>query len=407
VKRGTIRLIATGVAVLAVGTGWAAPVLYTGAIQNLSNTPDYRDERPQVNNDGHVVWQGWTGTAYDDVEILYHNGSAKTNISVNAGRQDWWPQINNTGHVVWHGDDGSGDFEIWYHDGAGKTNISVDNTSPDEYPDINDSGHVAWHRAAGGAHDVYFYNGSSTTNVSNQYASDMYPQISNNDHVAWEGYQVPGTEVHFWDSASGKANISNLSGPDRLYSVNDSGHVVWQNEDSFVDVWYYDGSSKTRLTENRTIWARPQINNSDHVVWAQDWGMQDEIFYWDGTSQTNLSATDDWHESHPQINNQGHMVWQAEPTGGAGGGDFEIFYWDGSVIWQITDNDFDDISPQLSDEDGGGEVYITWYSQTWDGGLAMWVGDEVYRTHTPEPASLLILALGGAPIVWRRLRRRK
>jgi hypothetical protein len=53
----------------------------------------------------------------------------------------------------------------------------------------------------------------------------------------------------------------------------------------------------------------------------------------------------------PQINNRGEVVWQQYD-----GNDYEVFYWNGSVVTQITNNTGNDYAPRINDNG-----QIVWY----------------------------------------------
>jgi hypothetical protein len=94
-------------------------------------------------------------------------------------------------------------------------------------------------------------------------------------------------------------------------------HAVWQGRESSVSDWeiyYYDGNSVIRVTDNSTDDINPQIKGSS-------------------------------------------IVWQGRDTNE---GDWEIFYYNGGCVVQITNNRYDDESPRISDE------RIFW--EGWDGG---------------------------------------
>ena len=112
--------------------------------------------------------------------------------------------------------------------------------------------------------------------------------------------------------------------------------VIWEYPDEWVDygIFFYDGTNITQLTDNGPYdrplgndWP-PQINDSGEVVWARaksDWlfGV-DEIFFYDGTNITQLTDNDYYDES-PQINDSGEVVWYAYDliyySDNGGGGD--------------------------------------------------------------------------------------
>jgi hypothetical protein len=93
-------------------------------------------------------------------------------------------------------------------------------------------------------------------------------------------------------------------------------HAVWQGRESSVSDWeiyYYDGSTVIKVTDNSTDDINPQIKGSS-------------------------------------------VVWQGRDTNE---GDWEIFYYNGGCVVQITNNRYDDESPRISDE------RIFW--EGWDG----------------------------------------
>jgi len=67
------------------------------------------DALPQINDNGHVTWGGWDGSAW---KVYVYDGSSITKFRENEAYNDWHPQINNENKVVWAGDVGS-NFEIF------------------------------------------------------------------------------------------------------------------------------------------------------------------------------------------------------------------------------------------------------------------------------------------------------
>ena len=71
-------------------------------------------------------------------------------------------------------------------------------------------------------------------------------------------------------------------------------------------------------------------------------GSDYEIFLYDGTSTTQLTDND-YDDDCPQINDNGYVVWRDDD-----GSDYEIFLYDGTSTTQLTNNDYDDYSPQIN-----------------------------------------------------------
>jgi hypothetical protein len=105
---------------------------------------DYYDSSPRLNATDQVAWVGEPpdGT---DMEIYFYNGTTTLRLT-NNGLTDWQPQINDSGHVVWNGDFGS---EIYVYDGTTTWKLSK-TIGYDDFPAINNSGQVVWDGYSGG-----------------------------------------------------------------------------------------------------------------------------------------------------------------------------------------------------------------------------------------------------------------
>jgi hypothetical protein len=96
--------------------------------------------------------------------------------------------------------------------------------------------------------------------------------------------------------------------------------VVWVGLRTFdTEIFCYDGSSTTQMTNNSLPEMVPQINSSGWMAWEMDDGSDTEVFVHDGVSilQITDNETDD---KVPQINSMGWVVWEAND-----GSDDEIY----------------------------------------------------------------------------------
>jgi Tol biopolymer transport system component len=104
----------------------------------------------------------------------------------------------------------------------------------------------------------------------------------------------------------------------------------------FVTIMAIAEWKNVQLTADSSHDYSPQINANGHVVWkgpgGSDGGGDHEIFYYDGTSVTQLT-TNSVYESSPQISDNGNVVWYARDEN-----DYEIFYYDGTNVTQLTTN---------------------------------------------------------------------
>ena len=156
--------------------------------------------------------------------------------------------------------------------------------------------------------------------------------------------------------------------------INDDGYVVWNGcgtadcsflGDGGFEIFLYNGTSTTQLTNDTYNDRYPQINNNGHVVWqggfrieyVGGWWMITsyyDIFLYNGTSTIQLTDND-YHDQYPQISDTGHVVWCGDD-----GSDYEIFLYDGTSTTQLTDNPYDDGYPQINNNG-----YVVWFG--WDG----------------------------------------
>ena len=89
-------------------------------------------------------------------------------------------------NVVWSWyDSDSNDHEIYFWNGSTTTQVT-NNSTYDYEPQISGN-NVVWYGYDGNDHEIYFWNGSTTTQVTNNSTEDYEPQISGNN-VVWLSY---------------------------------------------------------------------------------------------------------------------------------------------------------------------------------------------------------------------------
>ena len=284
-----------------------------------------------------------------------------TKIADNLRRiPDQRPKINNNDDVVWRSWDGF-DYEIFLYDGTNTTQIT-DNSYDDIFPKINNIGYVVWQgRKDGLTYEIFLYDGTTTTQITDNSYSDQYPQINNNNYVVWQGLY----ESHYWIflyDGTTTTQISNNAVSYAAPQINDNNYVVWQGSlDS--EIFLYDGTTTIQIgtTTNSSSDGYPQINNNGHVVWQGSDGLDSEIFLYDGTTTTRITDNS-YHDSNPQINNNGDVVWK-----GYYDDCVEVFLHDGKGITQISNNSIDDICSRLTSQS-----YLTLTLKINDNGYVVW-----------------------------------
>jgi hypothetical protein len=381
-----VLLVSTTVLFVTVSICFGA----TNRITQLTNNAE-SDWGPQINNNGHVVWEGHDGSDY---EIFLYDGSTIIQLTDNDD-DDRDPQINDNGYVVW-----IQQGKVVLHDGSITTELTDNSTTPHS-PRINNQGYVVFHGAASdpyydNAREIFLYDGTSLRQLTDNDYSDINPRINDSGYVVWSGSDSYTYDEIFLYDGTDITQITNNVCPDRDFQINANGHVVWQGKDgSDTEIFLYDGSSITQLTDNDGSDGQPQINDNGYVV-MEGWsypGYFPDIYLYDGTGMTQL--TDNLvDENAPQLSNNGYAVWA-----GWDGSDYEIFLYDGSTVIQLTDNDYADGEPQINDNG-----YVVWHG----GGVEPDYDYEIYLA-TPgntlpgqdivvEPGDCLGGSVGGTPV---------
>ncbi|HOX39106.1 MAG TPA: PEP-CTERM sorting domain-containing protein [Candidatus Brocadiia bacterium] len=244
-------------------------------------------------------------------------------------------------------------------------------------------------------YDVLFWNGSTVTQVTDQkYATK--PKVSLwNGLVAFEA----DNSVKCWSQSGGTRSLSNDFGAcPSAYKE----QVTWLEGSTLtsrnrLNMW--DGSSKTYL--GSALDPGITVNQWDYVLhgasWANLWYLAepenpppkywlyyDEVNVPDDTRIDYVVYPDG--PIHDDIDMyDGHVVWAKSD-----GNDYEIFYWDGVNVTQITDNSTDDLHPAIYH---ASPAQIVWIGQ----------GGNVFFTVVPEPSALLLVGIGCAALAGRRI----
>ncbi len=314
-----------------------------GPIINLSNS-DVTDASPAIDATG-VVWSRWDG---HDREVVFWDGDTTTPITDN-GLSERDPGISGS-FMTWSYEDPSNAHREVYFGGPFISNVAITNNDEnDTNPEISGSS-VVWsgwddNEPDGLAdnYEIYLwdYDTGLTTQITNDAAADMHPSISG-DYVVWLSDRDGDFDVYFWDRTDPET-ITNVS-------------------DSIADEY------------------EPDISGSK-VVWRHKY----QIYLWDAVTPEiapvpvtdPLDPSDGAAAREPAISGS-NVVWK-----GWDGSDQEIYFWDGSTTTQVTDNDVDDETPDVYDFD------VVW-SNDEDG------DSDIYMTTIPEPSST---ALSVAAIV--------
>lgn len=257
----------------------------------------------------------WNGTVNSQPEVLLLNSGGRQQLG-NTTLFDGQPNfsLSNSGHVVWQyqtnppvGQDRVAGSEIFQWDGTSSSPLSPHtNGEGHVYPVINSSNVVAW---------VHAYYPSQN---QNKLSFDV--QTWNGSLTSLPASYVPKTNLH----------------------INDSGWVVWQQTDTFNQIYLWNGATVTRLSDGTADSVLPQINNNGQVVWQQYDNVAGQmgtnhyqIVLWNGTQRQQLT-NDLADDTDPQIGSSNQVVWvqHGDATTGAAS---NVFWWNGSTV-QLSQN---------------------------------------------------------------------
>ena len=119
-----------------------------------------------------------------------------------------------------------GDIYLW--DGVTYHRCSRTSGVQEHHPGISGS-KVAWERG-GGASEIYFWDGATTTQITNNTTSDFAPRISGSK-VVWYGGPGPYEgEIYLWDGVT-VTNISNNGRENSSPRISGS-NVMWYGCDA-------------------------------------------------------------------------------------------------------------------------------------------------------------------------------
>jgi len=351
--------------------------LFNGtSMRQITNDSD-DDEQPQINDAGGVVWKSEDNVGSElDSEIFSFNGVSAARLTRDHDRLDESPKIGTDGAVAWQSahylwDDDNFEvlgIEILVYDGESTTVISGSEWALE--PLITDSGNIVWGgmMLAAGGNQIFVHDGSTVTEIFEPGTFVGYSSYAASNYGVAAGgivdpvtYSAAEAEIWVYDGTA----VTQLTDNDYLDhepSINNDGQVAWlakPPDGDDAEVFLFDGASVVRLTDNDLEEVRPEINEQGKVVWSTAYsaepGLDSEIFLYDGSTVIQITDNDVSDFGH-QINDTGTVVWS-----GGDGTDHEIFLYEGGEVTQLTDNEFDDDSPQIN---ASGQV--TWVGEPAD-----------------------------------------
>ena len=241
---------------------------YDGTVREL--TPSYQNHQYPETSMGTAAWIGRPSGSI--VNIFYYDGADITQLT-DTSNQKYDVRISGS-TVVWWGLGDNGTGEIFYHDGVVEFQLT-DNAYNDKNPRISDGGpgafHLTYESLIDGYWDILHFDGATTVNLTDTPTIHEYGHQICGDRTVWQA----NNRIWLHDG-TGATPISPEGSIAFEPQVSDSLVTWWAS--SYGEIYVYDGSIVTRLTDNGILIDREPKVDGGTVVWHGTDGYDDEIF---------------------------------------------------------------------------------------------------------------------------------
>jgi hypothetical protein len=263
------------------------------------------DRFPELSNLG-LVWERGSGTAQ---EIIFSDSVTETPLTANSVF-DGNASLSET-RLAWEQGAGNG-IEIMSWDGVTISNLSQ-NATVDRLPSASGN-RVGWVSGSTPVAQVKLFDGANLTTVSNPTSYALDNVTTSSQWVAWEGFPtilpnplVTDREIYLYNGTT-TTRITNNSFSDFAPQASGQNLVWWGGVFNNFQVYRFDGSTVTQLStgiRNRF----PQVDG-DNIVWQGYDGHDEEIFFSNGQDVIQLTHNE-YDDTSPQVSGN-HVVWQGQ-----------------------------------------------------------------------------------------------
>ncbi|HPD48395.1 MAG TPA: hypothetical protein PLY61_16030 [Anaerohalosphaeraceae bacterium] len=324
-------------------------------IRQLTDNDD-DDILPAI-SDSTIVWQGCPKQASS---ILMYDGQTR---QISTGNDNWRPKI-------------SGETIVWSRSSAliqyrGGRMVPLSKSTPLSY-DVAGNAVIWQEQVRPGVYGVFYYDGGQTRKMFDALFACL-PAVSAGG-LAW----VDRNQYMLYISKDGEIVNTRIRTATFFLRMSDATVALLCIDDrdkailKYIRGWKQISGKTTPLLEDvpesQSFQASIYANTSreglisdtlldkygpaiagNRITWIDTDG---NIRLFDGGHVATLQRGQN-RVSYPQVNDA-FVVWQEHD-----GNDYEIFAYDGTVIRQVSDNEYDDLFPQISGTN------IVW--QGWDG----------------------------------------
>ena len=238
------------------GTDWEIHTWNGSSVVALTNDVN-SDVNPNVSGDGNniVVWERWDGT---DTEVMINSGGGNVALTANSGA-DAEPSVYGAS-VVWQSSSTSAptasitDFDVMLYDGSSTTNLTSSQSTTNHTNAAIFGSNVIWQGWDGNDWEIFLYNGSTISRLTNNSVDEVNAVISGN-YIAWEGFDGNDTEIFRYSISSGTTEqITNNLAADGLPTLAGQTLAWHGNEDGDWEI-YVLGTTAAAVPLPAAFWA--------------------------------------------------------------------------------------------------------------------------------------------------------
>ncbi|TWT44160.1 hypothetical protein RAS1_05680 [Phycisphaerae bacterium RAS1] len=248
-------------------------MLYDNGVIYQLTLDTYRDEFPDINDDGTIVWSRGVGPGGTLEVAMYKND--QITLITNDALQDYAPKINNLGHMVWNKLSQQGcanaNADVYFYDGETQSTVSQSGFNNDG-PRLNDLDQVIWTRYnecdQPWTSEIMRYADGQVTQLTQDLIEPQVPAINNAGVCAWQWRpSADRFEILRWDD--GVTSVAVYSGAN--VAINLAGNIAcnrWHDDTHTWQMWTSMNGVLRQMTFDPFWNYNGTINDLGEIAWS-------------------------------------------------------------------------------------------------------------------------------------------
>jgi hypothetical protein len=290
-------------------------------VHQLTSTSD--NTMPCVSN-GWVTWVRRAGAEGEDIWIANLEAASPTPIRLtdDGGEKDY-PSSYGADRIVWAGRaDAADDWEIFLYDSLENPPWSAftDNATEDTGPVMVGSADFAWLQGSIMFESVHYWDAGGLQETVISHADAPTSTYSNRDltgddgMVAWRAFDrgLISYRAFLWETGAVTDITDDITANTAIEYSLDDGELAYESAGDWITYW--TGSTP------QTIAAGTSPSLDDGRIAYEVWTGHYDVHFWDGAAIHEITDRSD-HDAQPSLDGD-WLVWVGHP----GGGDGQIFY---------------------------------------------------------------------------------